>query len=166
MIFCVPEEDQQTWLELEIIAPYMCVVQQQTAIVYRTNFSKLKFLNHLFFSNIFSHLIYIAPPTTPSLITQSSSPISTSITWDEIPCVQRNGVIARYIVFICQVTGSHCVDSFIANAGTNRMYTFTQLIPRTLYNISIRADSQDRTFTTFAGSLSTPLSVVTTAPQG
>ncbi len=67
---------------------------------------------------------------------------------------------------ICQVTDSDCVGTFIANAGTNRIYNFTQLIPRTSYNISIRADSQDRTFTTFAGSLSTPLSVVTTAPQG
>ncbi len=74
--------------------------------------------------------------------------------------------IARYIVRICQVTGSDCVGTFIANAGTNRMYTFTKLIPRTLYNISIRADSQDRTFATFEGSLSQPISVETAAPQG
>ena len=46
------------------------------------------------------------------------------------------------------------------------MYTFTQLIPRTLYNISIRADSEDSTFTTFVGSPSQPISVETTAPQG
>ncbi len=67
---------------------------------------------------------------------------------------------------ICQVTDSYCVNTFITDAGTNRMYTFTQLIPRTLYNISIRADSQDSTFTTFAGSPSQPISVETTAPQG
>ena len=75
-------------------------------------------------------------------------------------------MIARYIVSICQVTGSDCVGTFSAHTGTNRMYTFTQLIPRTLYNISIRADSEDSTFTTFLGSPSTPISVETTAPQG
>ncbi len=67
---------------------------------------------------------------------------------------------------ICQVVGSDCVCTFNYNVGTNRMYTFIQLIPRTLYNISIRADSEDSTFTTFAGSLSTPISVETAAPQG
>ncbi len=75
-------------------------------------------------------------------------------------------MIARYIVSICQVTGSDCVGTSIANVGTNRIYNFTQLIPRTSYNISIRADSEDSTFTIFAGSLSTPISVETTAPQG
>ncbi len=74
--------------------------------------------------------------------------------------------IARYIVTICQVTDSDCVGTSNANARTDRMYTFTQLIPRTSYNISIRADSQDSTFTTFAGSFSTPISVETAAPQG
>ncbi len=69
-------------------------------------------------------------------------------------------------MFICQVTGSDCVGTSIADARTNRMYTFTQLIPRILYNISIRADSEDNTFTTFLGSPSQPISVETTAPQG
>ncbi len=67
---------------------------------------------------------------------------------------------------ICQVTDSDCVGTSKAIAGTNRIYTFTQLIPRTLYNISIRADSEDSTFTTFVGSPSQPISVETTAPQG
>ncbi len=75
-------------------------------------------------------------------------------------------MIARYIVTICQVIGSDCVGTFISNAGTNRMYTFTQLIPRTLYNISIRADSEDTTYATFLGSPLQPISVETTAPQG
>ncbi len=75
-------------------------------------------------------------------------------------------MIARYIVSICQVTDSDCVGTFIANVGTNRIYNFTQLIPRTLYNISIRADSEDNTFTTFLGSPSQPISVETAAPQG
>ena len=75
-------------------------------------------------------------------------------------------MIARYIVSICQVTDSDCVGTFIANVGTNRIYNFTQLIPRTLYNISIRADSEDRTFKIFEGSPSQPISVVTAAPQG
>ncbi len=67
---------------------------------------------------------------------------------------------------ICQVTSSDCVGTFSAHVGTNRMYTFTQLIPRTSYNISIRADSEDITFTTFVGSPSQPISVETAAPQG
>ncbi len=75
-------------------------------------------------------------------------------------------MIARYIVSICQVTGSDCVGTSIADAGTNRMYTFAQLIPRTLYNISTKADSEDGTFTTFMGSPSQPISVETTAPKG
>ncbi len=142
----------------------MCSSQETASI--SNQFCKVKFFfYHLFFSNIFS--FSLAPPTTaPSLITQSSSPISITLTWDEIPCLQRNGVIARYIVFICQVTDSYCVGTFITNVGTNRIYNFTQLIPRTLYNISIRADSEDSTFTTFWGSPSQPISVVTAAHQG
>ncbi len=75
-------------------------------------------------------------------------------------------MISRYIVSICQVTDSDCVGTSSRNAGINRMYNFTQLIPRTLYNISIRADSEDNTFTGFEGSPSQPISVVTAAPQG
>ncbi len=75
-------------------------------------------------------------------------------------------MIARYIVSICQVADSYCVGTFFANAETKRIYNFTQLIPRTLYNISIRADSLDSRFTIFLGSPSTPVSIETAAPQG
>ncbi len=113
-----------------------------------------------------SYFVIVAPPTTPSPNIHSFSPTSITIAWNEIPCLERNGVISRYIFSICQVTDSGCVGTSIANVGTNRIYNVTQLIPRTSYNISIRADSEDSTFMAFTGSFSSPISAETAVPEG
>ena len=43
--------------------------------------------------------------------------------------------------------------------------TITNLIPRTSYNIAIRADSEDFGLNTYSGQYSSPLTAVTAVPQ-
>ena len=48
----------------------------------------------------------------------------------------------------------------------NRVLNITDLIPRTSYNIAIRADTDDLNFYAYFGQFSSPLTVETAVPQG
>ena len=48
----------------------------------------------------------------------------------------------------------------------NRVLTITDLIPRTSYNIAIRADTDDLNLNAYFGQFSSPLTVETAVPQG
>ena len=97
----------------------------------------------------------------------SATPTTISIAWDEIPCLMRNGMICRYIVLFCHVSVTNCQSFTIVTDVSNRALTYSNLIPRSSYNIAIRADSQDPpTLVLYTGSLSSPITASTAAPQG
>ena len=109
---------------------------------------------------------YAAPSLPPVLRVTSATPTTISIAWDEIPCLMRNGMIFRYIVSFCQVSVTNCQSFTIVTDVSNRTLTFNNLIPRSSYNIAIRADSQDLvTFILYAGSFS-QVTADTAASQG
>ena len=71
-------------------------------------------------------------PSTPvsNIIFTSVSSGSMTVSWNEVPCNGRNGLITGY---------SLTYNSNIVNitGGDNRMYTLTGLLPYTNYTVSI-----------------------------
>ena len=106
---------------------------------------------------------YTAPSEPPVLRVTSATPTTISIAWSEIPCLMRNGMIFRYIVSFCHVSVTNCEP--LTNVS-NGAFTFNKLIPRSSYNIAIRADSLSVTEIPYIGPLSPPITADTAAPQG
>ena len=76
-------------------------------------------------------------------------------------------MIFRYVVLFCHVSVINCLFFKIVTDVSNRTLTFNNLIPRSSYNIAIRADGQDSIILLpYTGSFSQPIIVDTTAPQG
>ena len=96
----------------------------------------------------------------------SVTPTTISIAWDEIPCRMRNGRIFRYIVSFRDVSVTIHPSFTIVNDFSNRTHTFEYLIPRSSYNIAIRADSEDPvTLFYYTGPFSPPITAETAAAQ-
>ena len=112
------------------------------------------------------HFFSPAPSVAPALLVTSTTPTSISIAWEEIPCLQRNGRVFRYLVSYCLSTVSSCSPLIPITGVVNRVLTITDFIPRTSYNIAIRADTQDANLDTYSGQLSSPLTSETAVPQG
>ena len=118
------------------------------------------------------HLLFLelilAPSVPPVLRVTSATPTTISIAWDEIPCLMRNGRIFRYIVSFCHVSVAiNCQSFTIITDISNGTLTFNNLIPRSSYNITIRADSEDPVILIpYTGSLSQPITADAAAPQG
>ena len=106
-----------------------------------------------------------APSVAPALRVNSTTSTSISIAWEEIPCLQRNGMILRYVVSSCIATASSCSLSIVVSNITNRVLTITDLIPRTSYNIAIRADTEDLN-NAYSGQYSSPLTAESAVPDG
>ena len=107
------------------------------------------------------HFFSPAPSVAPAIRVTSTTSTSISIAWEEITCLQRNGIIYRYVVSSCLATASSC-SSLIRVEGddvANRVLTITDLIPRTSYNIAIRADTEDADLNSYGGQFSSPLTV-------
>ena len=107
-----------------------------------------------------------APSVAPALRVTSTTSTSISTAWDEIPCLQRNGRIYRYIVSYSLATASSGSSLIPVTDVTNRVLTITDLIPRTSYNIAIRADTEDAINNIYSGQYSSPLTAETAVPQG
>ena len=76
-------------------------------------------------------------------------------------------MIFRYIVLFCHVSVTNCQSLTKVTDVSNRTLTFNNLIPRSSYNIAIRADSEDPAmFIPYTGSFSLPITGDAAAPQG
>ena len=81
----------------------------------------------------------IAPSSSVSNITFSSvTATSITISWDELPCSERNGPITGYHLTYASITSN---TSYTVNitGGDNRTYDLTGLVPYTNYAVSIGA---------------------------
>ena len=81
-----------------------------------------------------------SPP--PNLHVTSISHTSITITWDTVPCVDRNAGITQYSV-IYGPTGTDYSRYFSMRDINNRIFTAMTLIPRTNYTIQVGADRVD-----------------------
>ena len=75
-------------------------------------------------------------------------------------------MIFRYIVSFCLVSVTNCQSFTIVDYVSDRVLTFNNRIPRSSYNIKIRADIQNASLIPFIGSFSPPITADTAAPQG
>ena len=75
-------------------------------------------------------------------------------------------MIYRYVVSYCLATASSCSLRIPSSDVVNRVLTITDLIPRTSYNIAIRADTQDVNLDSYSGQYLSPLTLETAVPQG
>ena len=68
--------------------------------------------------------------------------VSMTVSWDEVPCNGRNGLITGYYLTYTNITSN---TSYTVNitGGDNRMYNLTGLIPYTNYTVSIMAYTID-----------------------
>ena len=81
----------------------------------------------------------IAPSSSVSNITFSSvTATSIIVSWDEVPCSERNGPITGYHLTYASITSN---TSYTVNitGGDNRTYDLTRLVPYTNYAVSIGA---------------------------
>ena len=117
-------------------------------------------------STFLSITVTLAPSAAPARRVTSTTSTSISIAWEEIPCLQRNGRISRYVVSYCLATASSCSLFIPVDDVANRVLTITDLIPRTSYNIAIRVDTEDANLETYSGQLSSPLTAETAVPEG
>ena len=81
----------------------------------------------------------IAPSSSVSSITFSSvTATSITVSWDEVPCSERNGPITGYYLTYTNITSN---TSYTVNitGGDNRTHHLTELIPYTYYAVSIGA---------------------------
>ena len=117
-------------------------------------------------STFLSITVTLAPSVAPALRVTSTTSTSISIAWEEILCLQRNGMISRYVVSSCLAAVSSCSSRIPVNDVMNRVFTINDLIPRTSYNIVIRADHEDLQLQILAGPFSFPLTAETDVPQG
>ena len=86
------------------------------------------------------HVASSSPP--PNLQVSSTSHTSITITWDRVPCVDRNVDITQYSV-IYGPTGTDSNRTISVTDINNRMFTAMTLIPRTNYTIQVRAAHAD-----------------------
>ena len=92
------------------------------------------------------HVLYTAAPSAPprDLMVSSTSPISISLSWGEVPCLDWNvdGITGYQII---TRTTYHNVIRDRERDHSTRMYTVNGLIPRTNYTFEVNARYDDIT---------------------
>ena len=86
----------------------------------------------------------VAPSGSPSSIMFSSPTLTCSITvqWGEVPCEDRNGEITGYMVQYTADNPPH-TGTMAVSGMDNRMAVVSDLLPRTSYNILVRAEGPE-----------------------
>ena len=88
--------------------------------------------------------VYCAAPSAPpnNLVISSTSPTSISLSWEEVPCVDRNvdGITGYQIVY--RTTSDNEIRGRERDHST-RMFTVNGLIPRINYTFEVNANHDD-----------------------
>ena len=83
--------------------------------------------------------LHVDPSSPPgNLQVSSTSHTSITITWDRVPCVDRNADITQYTVRYGPA-GTDTSRGFSVTDINNRMFTAMTLVPRTSYTIQVEA---------------------------
>ena len=109
--------------------------------------------------------LHVAPSSPPpNLQVSSTSHTSITITWDRVPCVDRNAEITQYTV-IYGLTGTDSSRALSVTDINNRMFTAMTLIPRTNYTIQVEAAHLDISASVFLiGPRATVTGITETSP--
>ena len=78
--------------------------------------------------------LYLAPAGSPQGITPSVSARSVSVSWNEIECIERNGMITNYTVEFSSLGGSVVPGMLMVD---ERRFTASGLSPFTNYTFRI-----------------------------
>ena len=88
--------------------------------------------------------LHAAPSSPPAdLQVSPTSPTSITITWNRVPCEDRNSEINLYIGAYQPTQFATSQMGFSVTDISNRVYTAMGLIPRTSYTLQIAAASED-----------------------
>ncbi len=87
--------------------------------------------------------------------------------WGTVPCAGRNAEITQYTVFYNPISNSNDRTSGAVFATSNRVFTASGLMPRTVYTIQVIADHIDFTDRIFLiGTSPATITMTTGVPQG
>ena len=113
------------------------------------------------------HVLYTAVPSAPpvDLMVSSTSPTSISLSWGEVPCIDRNvdGITVYQIV--TRTTSDNVIRGRERYHRT-RMFTNNSLIPRTNYTFEVNARYDDINLTNPLFGPAAVIAGVTAIPQG
>ena len=91
----------------------------------------------------------------------ATSPVSITIRWSPVPCINRNSNITGYTVRYSRGGGSTESVSVSGTGQSERTYTATLLVPSTSYSIQVAAV----TSTGVTGPFSTTVNETTSPPE-
>ena len=110
------------------------------------------------------HVLYTAAPSAPphDLKVSSTSPTSISLSWGEVPCVDRN---------VDRITGYRIVtrttfDNELRGRERARIFTANHLIPRTNYTFEVNARYDDINLNNPLFGPAAVITGLTAVPQG
>ena len=113
------------------------------------------------------HVLYTAAPSAPpvDLMVSSTSPTSISLSWGEVPCLDRNvdGITGYQIVI--RTTSDDVIRGRERDHST-RIFTANGLIPRTNYTFEVNALYEDINLDNYIFGPAAVITGVTAAPQG
>ena len=78
--------------------------------------------------------LFVVPTGSPQNIVFSVTTRSTSVSWNEIECIERNGMITNYTVEFSSLGGSVIPDVLMVN---ERRFTASGLTPFTNYTFQV-----------------------------
>ena len=111
--------------------------------------------------------MYTAAPSAPPVdrIVSSTSPTSISLSWGEVPCLDRNvdGITGYQIV--TRTTSDNVIRDRERDHST-RMFTVNRLIPRTNYTFEVNARYDDIILNNPLFGPAAVITGVTAVPQG
>ena len=109
------------------------------------------------------HILYTAAPYAPPV--SSTSPTSISLSWGEVPCVDRNvdGITGYQIVI--RTTSDNVIRGRERDHSIT-MFTANRLIPRTNYTVEVNARYEDNRLSLLIFGPAAVITGVTAVPQG
>ena len=112
------------------------------------------------------HVLYTAAPSAPpDLMASSTSPTSISLSWGEVPCIDRNvDEITEYQI-VTRTTSDNVIRDRERDHST-RMFIVNHLIPRTNYTFEVNAGHDNINLRNPLFGPAAVITGVTAVPQG
>ena len=113
------------------------------------------------------HVLYTAAPSAPpvDLMVSSTSPTSISLSWGEIPCLDRNVDRITGYQIVTRTTSDNVTRNRDRDHRT-RMFTANRLIPRTNYIFAVNTRYDDIDLNNPLHGPAAVITGVTAVPQG
>ena len=113
------------------------------------------------------HVLYTAAPSAPpvDLMVSSTSPTSISLSWGEVPCVDRNVDRITGYQIVTRTTSDNVIRDRERDHSTT-MFTVDNFIPRTNYTFEVNARYDDINLKIPLFGPAAVIAGVTAIPQG